>query len=113
MLRNVIAIRRDGFDVQQIAILFEVPDQDFDLKAAVVSAATDYVKTPEGRKIYEGNCSEMNWSDFAWIVPNEFCEKHGFRKVDSGVLPDIIVNWDMNLVDDSQLSDDNNESEEN
>ena len=112
MLRNIVVIRRDGFDIKIITIIVDVPSFDFDLKAAVQAAATDYVKTPEGRRTYEGNCSEMNWADFSWSVPNSFCEKHGFKRIETAVLDDLVVNWDEDLIDESQIYDEDNESEE-
>ena len=38
-------------------------------------------------------------------MPNEFCEKYGFKKIDSGTLSDITVDWDEHLVDDAQMVD--------
>jgi hypothetical protein len=113
MLRNIVAVRRDGFDVKILTIIVDVPSFDFDLKAAVEAAATDYVKTPEGRHVYKGNHSEMNWADFSWSVPNSFCEKHGFKRIETAVLKDLFVNWDEDLVDESQVYDEeDDESEE-
>ena len=112
MLRNVIAIRHDCRRIMQTTILFEVTNKDFDLRTAVAAAATDYAKTPDGLDLYENNCSEINWVDFAEHVPNEFCEKYGFRKIEGNILPDIEVNWDEDLVDESQIYADDDESEE-
>lgn len=103
MLRNVVAIERDGLDFRALTILFEVPDEKFNLEEAVKKAATDYCLTKEGRKTYDYNCSWFNWADFDLNVPNSFCEKYGFRKVTDGTLSDIIVNWDDHLVDDAQM----------
>lgn len=102
MLRTVVAIERDGLDFRVLTLQFEVPNEDFDLKDAVCKAATDYCKTPDGKKTYDYNCSYFNWADFATNVPQEFCERYGFKKVDSAV-SDIEVNWDEQLVDDSQI----------
>lgn len=105
MLRTVIAVEQDGLDVRVIPLLFDVPSEDFDLKAAVCKAATDFCKTEEGQGIYERNCSWFNWSDFATYVPQEFCEKHGFRKVKPSS-PVMEVDLDEDLVDDSQVEPD-------
>ena len=104
MLQTVIALERDGLEVRAISILFDVPNKDFDLLKAAKSAATDYCKTAEGKRIYEYNCSQFNWADFEMSIPNEFCERYGFKKVDS-VLADIIVDWDEHLVDDFALDE--------
>lgn len=104
MLRTVVAIERDGLDIRVLTLQFDVPGEEFDLKEAVCKAATDYCKTTDGRKIYDYNCSYFNWADFATSVPQEFCEKYGFKKIDSAV-SDIEVDWDEQLVDDSQIVD--------
>lgn len=105
MLQTMIAIEQDGRETHAISLLFEVPDKDFDLKGAVYAAATEFCQTEEGRRIYDYNCSCFNWADFSVSVPNEFCEKHGFKKVDS-VLGDIVVDWDEHIVNDSVLEED-------
>lgn len=111
MLQTVVAIERDGFDVRVLSIVFEVPSADFNLLKAVEAAAADYCRTQEGKKQYEYNCSSFNWADFEMSVPNEFCEKYGFKKVDSA-LSDIVVDWDEQLVDDSFLYEDDDEDGE-
>ncbi len=102
MLRTVIAIERDGLDLRVLTLQFDVPSKEFDLKDAVCKAATDYCKTPDGKRTYDYNCSFFNWADFAMSVPQEFCEKHGFKRIDS-VVSDIEVDWDEQLVDDAQI----------
>lgn len=79
------------------------------MKDAVCKAATDYCKTPAGRKMFDYNCSYFNWADFD-SVPQEFCEKYGFTKIDSA-LSDIEVDWDEQLVDDSQIEFEDEEEE--
>ena len=105
MLRNIVAIERDGFKVRTLTIVCEVPSKDFDLISAAKKAATDFCKTNEGREVYIGNCDCFNWADFEVYVPNSFCEIHGFRKVDS-VLSDNEVVWDEQIVDESELEED-------
>ena len=113
MFRNIIATRHDGRRTHTIVYTFDVPDANFDLEAAIKSAATDYAKTEDGMELYEHNHNEINYGDFSMYVPNEFCEKHGFKKVDTELLPDIHVNFDEDLVDEDQLySEDDDESEE-
>lgn len=102
MLRTVVAIGRDGLDFRVLTLQFDVPSKEFDLKDAVCKAATDYCKTPDGKRTYDYNCSFFNWADFAMSVPQDFCEKYGFKRVDS-VVSDIEVDWDEQLVDDTQI----------
>lgn len=109
MFRNIVAIERDGLDFRALTILFEVPDEKFDIEEAARKAATEYCLTENGRKIYDYNCSSFNWADFEMNVPNEICEKFGFRKVINGILSDVVVNWDDELVDDSVISENDEE----
>lgn len=109
MLRNVVAIERDGWDLRTLTIVFEVPNEAFDLVEAVKKASTEYCQTEEGRATYNYNCHSFNWADFAMSVPNEICEKYGFKKVVDEILSDIEVNWDEELVDESQISDEDEE----
>lgn len=105
MLRTVVAIEHDGLDIRVLTLQFDVPSEDFDLRDAVCKASTDYCKTQDGKKIYEYNCSYFNWADFAINVPQEFCERHGFKKIDSAT-SDIEVDLDEQLVDDSEIEKD-------
>lgn len=82
MLRTVVAIERDGLDVRVLSLQFDVPNAEFDLKDAVCKASTDYCKTPDGKRTYKYNCSYVS---------------------------DIEVDWDEQLVDDSQIEDDDEE----
>lgn len=102
MLKTIVAIEQDGMEVRALALNFDVPSEDFDLKAAVKAACTEYCKTPEGLETYRYNCNHFNWADFAMSVPAEFCEKHGFKFVQSNV-SDEDVNWDEQLVDDDEI----------
>lgn len=103
MLQTVIAIKQDGMDTRAIALNFEVPNKQFDLKKAAMDAATEFCKTEEGRKVFDYNCSYFDWADFATSVPNEICEKFGFSMVND-TLPNLIVNWDEQLVNESKLT---------
>jgi hypothetical protein len=105
MFRNIIAFREDGRKKTIATILCEVPDKEFDLVTAAKAAATDYAKTAEGLELYERNHREINWIDFAIAVPNEFCEKYGFKKLFADMPYDIEVNWDENLVDETDSYD--------
>lgn len=108
MLRTIVAIERDGFDVNTLTLQFEVPSVDFDLITAIKNAATDYCQTEIGKKTYSYNCGYFNWADFAMSVSNEFCEKYGFKMLDA-VCEDVIVDWDEQLVDctDDEIEEEN------
>ena len=106
MIQIITAIEHDGIKVRTLSLGFEVPNKEFDLITAIKAAATDYCKTPEGRDAYDYNCSHFNWADFAMSVPNEFCEKHGFKNLNSDALSDIVVDWDEQLVNGSDLDPD-------
>lgn len=110
MLQTVVAIERDGLDFRTLTILFEVPNEHFNLEYWARKAATDYCLTEKGRAIYDYNCSWFNWADFEMNVPNEFCERYGFKKINTGIVSDIIVDWDEQLVDDSQITENKEEN---
>lgn len=105
MLKTIVAIERDGMDVRVLTLHFEVPNTQFDLKAAVKAACTEYCKTEEGKKVYEYNCNNFNWADFEMNVPQEICEKHGFKLIQSDVA-DEEVDWDEELVNEDELCED-------
>lgn len=105
MLRTIVAIERDGMDVRVLALNFEVPNAEFDFKAAVKAACTEYCQTEEGRATYEYNCSSFNWADFAMSVPAEICKKHGFELIRSDVA-DEDVDWDEELVNPNDVYED-------
>ena len=103
MHRTVIVVEHDGLKTREFSMTFDVPSADFDLIAAAKCAATDYCKTPDGISVFIYNCHSINWADFEMYVPDEFCERHGFKKV-SCTLADITVDWDEQLVDENSLS---------
>lgn len=97
MHRNIVAIERDGLSVRVLTLTFDVPNEQFDLVAAVKDAARAFCQTEEGRKMYIYNCGCFNWADFEY-VPNEICQQFGFQRLDTA-LSDIEANWDEQLVD--------------
>ena len=103
MLKSIIAISRDGTDLQTVMFQFEVPDENFDLMSAIRNAAKDYCNTEDGRDRYEYNNHCFNWGDFDLYVPDEICKKHGFSKirVSDG---DEIVDFDEELVDLAEIA---------
>lgn len=100
MLRNIIAIERDGWDFRSLSLQFDVPDKNFPLEQAIRDAVADFLRTPEGRCIYEYNCSSFNWGDVAMSLPQEVCMRHGFSMVDS-CCEDLVVDWDEELYDET------------
>lgn len=52
-----------------------------DWKLAVKEAVAEFLGTPSGRDAYEDTAGYFNWGDFFDYVPNDICEKHGFRKL--------------------------------
>lgn len=108
-MQTIIAIERDGLDERILTIQLETYREGLDLRQAIIDACTEYVQTPEGKKLYEYNCGCFNWADFEASVPNEICEKHGFAKYKS-LDADITVGWDEHLVDDSKLKYDKDQN---
>lgn len=99
-LAAVCAVEYDGMDTRHLVISLCLLDGPIDIAESVTNACTEYVKTPEGKKIYESNCGSFDWADFEAHVPNEICRHYGFEKSDS-VLCEMEVDWDECLVDDS------------
>lgn len=94
----ITAVERDGFNLRTLTMTFRVK-QDVDIVKAVKNASREFILTELGRSLYAYNCYCFNWGDFWDNVPNEICEKHGFRKIDSGI-SDFAVDWNEQLVDD-------------
>lgn len=98
-LATVCAVEYDGMDTRHLVILLRFLDGPINIIEGVTNACTEYIKTPEGKKIYENNCKSFNWADFEAHVPNEICRHYGFEKSDS-ILCEMEVNWDEHLVND-------------
>ena len=111
MIRTIVALDSDGFDGRVLVLNFEVPNREFDLKAAVKKATLDYCLTEEGKTVYSGNCHCFNWADFAAEVPEAICRKHGFKLIPS---PDAeeIVDLHEQLVEESEVYPDGDDYEE-
>ena len=102
MLRTITALEHEGMDVRVLVLNFEVPNEEFDLMAAVKAAALEYCQTEEGKKTYEYNCRNFNWADFEMNVPDEICARHGFSVLASPVA-DLVVDWDEQLVEREEV----------
>jgi ferredoxin len=97
MIQIVVAKDDDMVDAGQTVLAFDV-DEGVDLEGAVCDACEEYVRTSGGLDTLKNNDGYFNWLDFDKCVPNEICEKYGFRKMD-----DVIVNehdCDEQLVDE-------------
>lgn len=80
-----------------LVIEIETPDGGFDLIAAAKAAALEYCKTEGGKEYFctEKNC--FNWASFAYDLPPEFCERHGFKIISVQRFPGHIVDWRESL----------------
>lgn len=99
MIRTVVAREMGGVGGRVLVLNFEVPEEAFDLFGAVREACSEYCETPEGQRIFQGNCDYFNWEDFSTNVPEEICRRHGFSFMRS-VLPDVCVDLAEQLVED-------------
>lgn len=97
MIKSITAIERDGFNVRTLTVECEVPNKDFNLLDAIKLACSSFIKTEEGKAVYEYNCGCFNLADFQVNVPNSICEKFGFRKISEAYSEDDI-DWDEDLV---------------
>lgn len=101
MLKTIVARDVDGLDVYVLTITLDVED-GIDIKQAVMDACKEYCFTEEGRTTYDRcNCRCFNWADFDMYVPNDICEKHGFRKID--VRTTLEFNLNEQLVDEDDI----------
>ena len=99
MKYTITATEHDGFDTRTLVINLEVFKEDIDVIEACKEAAREFTATNDGLGTYISNCECFNWADFEMYVPNDICEKYGFRKINSDVA-NIDVNWDEQLIDE-------------
>ena len=101
---NLMVVEHEGLGSRSFVLKFEVVDAGITcielLKDAVRKACAEYIQTEKGKETYHFNCEQFNWADFADDVPNEICEKYGFRILDhTGFCNE--VDWDEQLIDES------------
>lgn len=106
MIQIVTAIEHDGMDMRILTLVFDVPDARFDLMAAIRAAVMDFLRTDEGKAVWNHNCHNFNWADFDTHISADLCHAHGFEKYSSDLYADVIVNWDEELADESESEDD-------
>lgn len=99
-IKILTAVDCDGFKLGLLTMVFEVPDEKFDLVGTIRKAVTDYCRTEEGRKVYEYNCRRFNLENVKVSFPKERFEKYGIRYVDSFLTDGGDVEWDEQFVDD-------------
>lgn len=103
MLKNIIVIEHEGAETRAMSLAFDVPDPQFDIEAAVKAASTDYCKTEAGKVVYKHNCRCFNWADFEGNIPDYICEKYGFKLVRGECAEAVIVDWNEQLTNDSEI----------
>jgi hypothetical protein len=108
MIQAVTAREQDGMDVRLLTIMFEV-DDGVDLMEAVRKASEEYIRTEAGRAAMNYSGGSFNWADFDMYVPNEICEKYGFRKMDGCLSQE--TSWDEQLIDEDQYKAEQEEQE--
>lgn len=101
MLKIIVATEADGLDTTNLVMVLDVDSEDINIEQAVLKACKEYCLTDEGKRTFEGNCNCFNWGDFDAYVPNEICQKYGFRKVESNVAEEF--NFDQQLVDEYDI----------
>lgn len=101
MTKIIVATETYGCETRNLVIVLDVFDENINIEQAVSDACKEYCLTDEGKRTYEGNCNCFNWGDFDAYVPDEICERHGFRKVDSVSAEEFI--FDQQLVDENDI----------
>lgn len=101
---TISAIEQDGRHTRCLSIDLSVRDgmSQEEVVDAIMKASTEYCRTEEGRKTYEGNCNNFNYGDFEAYVPDEICEKFGIKKIDSMITTFEVV-FDSQLVSESDI----------
>ena len=112
IIQTVIATEYDGRDETILVLNFLIPEKGFNLESAIKAAATDFCKTDEGKALFEGNCNWFNWGDVAVHLPAAFLEKHGVKMLTDNLVPDLLANFDQNLVDEDEISPEGDEENE-
>lgn len=105
MIQIVTAVEHDGLDERILTLAFDIPDAGFDLMTAVRAAVMDFLRTDEGKEVWDYNNHNFNWADFEMHISEELCRAHGFEKCSSDLYADEIVNWDEALADESKLEE--------
>lgn len=98
---NIAAVEAVGCDTKTIIIELLVSPDVTDVTKAIRNACTEYCKTNEGKKTFEGNCNCFNWGDFDTYVPSDILKRHGIIKLDS--TPSTEVIFDEMLVDEFDI----------
>lgn len=101
MLKIITATEIDGLNTRTFVIGLDVFDENINIEQAIKNACTEYCLTEEGKRTYEDNGNCFNWGDFDTYVPNEICERHGFKKTWLNIAPEF--NFDQQLVDEDTL----------
>jgi hypothetical protein len=95
-VRSAVIMATEGYGNDRDAVSIRLVLFDSSLKTAediigaVKKAVRYYTKrTSEERATYEMNCQAFNWGDFYNFVPNEICQRFGFRKEED--VPELTV----------------------
>lgn len=64
-------------------LVLEKLDPKIDIYKAIREATYEYLLTNEGFQIWQKKKHQFSYANFKRYVPNEICEKHGFRKLES------------------------------
>lgn len=103
MKYTITATEHDGLNTQTLVITLDVFKEDIDVMKACRAAANEFIQTKDGREVYRYNSECFNWGDFNECVPNDICEKYGFRKIDYDVANTDVI-WDEQLIDEPEKS---------
>lgn len=101
MIKLIVATEAVGLETTNLVMALDVFDENISIEQAVMAACKEYCLTEEGKRTYECNCNSFNWGDFDSYVPNEICEKYGFKKLQSIIAEEFA--FDQQLVDESDI----------
>ena len=104
MLKIIVATDAGDYpDVFNLVIAVEVEDEGADVRHVIKNACREYCLTDEGKEQYDINCRNFNWGDLVDYLPAEFCEKHGFKILDSQAVEKLNVDFNEQLVCEDEI----------
>lgn len=101
MMKIIVATEADGLDTRTFVLGLDIFNENINIEQAVKDACKEYCMTEDGKKTYEGNCNSFNWGDLDAHVPDEICERHGFKKLWLDIAGEF--NFDQQLVDEDEI----------
>ena len=105
MIHVITAVVHDPKHPSASVITLESLSDELDIMQAVRAACNEWCRSEEGRRDYEYANGYFNWGDFANCVPDEVCQRHGFKHLST--VDTVMVDHDEVLRDEIEEEDEN------